>query len=333
MRLVSVHLGQGAPSLRTGRSASMVSQSPVVGVDLVRDRNMGVQVGVAGAGIAMVEPGRDHALHRHVPGTLVAGPGEQHPRLGVGERVGHRRVMRGPDRCRQRPWGERPQGRHRLGWGEGGVEPGHRHPRMGAGFRDEPVQLPRTLRRHAVLGGEPLPAHVGPHLAAHRLGPHGRRRGVLPGLQPASRVRPRTGSARCRTPSSARPSFSPVVGFRPAPNSSFICSSPTRSPGRQADPGQAGTPPGAGRLAFGGVVVGQGGVATPGRVQGRDLPGQVLIARPGRQLLQPDRHRFTSLDHRRVLLTSLSRPRRPYSDTRQAKKNLKLPPGGARLRL
>ena len=51
------------------------------------------------------------------------------------------------------------------------------------------------------------------------------------------------------------------------------------------DPGEASTDPVAGCLALGCVIVGQRHPALLGRVERGDLPGQVLIPRPGRQLV------------------------------------------------
>jgi hypothetical protein len=57
------------------------------------------------------------------------------------------------------------------------------------------------------------------------------------------------------------------------------------------DPGQPGTDPDTGRLTLCGVVACQACVAALGRIQRRDLPGQVVVPRPCRQLM--DRHRHT----------------------------------------
>jgi len=55
--------------------------------------------------------------------------------------------------------------------------------------------------------------------------------------------------------------------------------------GEAVDPGQAGPDPLAGGLAAFGVVARQTDVALLRGVQRRDLPGQVVIPRPGRQLV------------------------------------------------
>ena len=63
------------------------------------------------------------------------------------------------------------------------------------------------------------------------------------------------------------------------------------------DPGHAGADPAARHFAFGGVVRRQPDMALVGGVQRGDLPGQVVVPRPRRQLV--DRHRHT--------------PHRPYA--------------------
>ena len=52
----------------------------------------------------------------------------------------------------------------------------------------------------------------------------------------------------------------------------------------------AGTDPHPGRLAPFGVVRGEPGVSLVGRVQGSDLPGQIVITRPGGELVQAHGH-------------------------------------------
>ncbi len=48
---------------------------------------MGVQVRITGPGIAVHEPGRDHAPHRQPADTLGALPGEQGPALQIRQGV------------------------------------------------------------------------------------------------------------------------------------------------------------------------------------------------------------------------------------------------------
>ena len=64
---------------------------------------------------------------------------------------------------------------------------------------------------------------------------------------------------------------------------------------QSVDPGQAGAGPRAGGFAAGGVVRRQPDVAFVGGIQRGDLPGQVVIPRPGGQLL--DAHHHTNRRH------------------------------------
>ena len=60
--------------------------------------------------------------------------------------------------------------------------------------------------------------------------------------------------------------------------------------GQAIDPVHAGTDPHPGRLTPFGVVRRQPGVTFLGRIQRRDLPGQIVIPRPGCELVQAHRH-------------------------------------------
>ena len=86
------------------------------------------------------------------------------------------------------------------------------------------------------------------------------------------------------------------VAARPAgayrqPNSARICSAVTGSPAfRPSIPAMPGPDPHPGLLAAFGVVGGQPGVALLGRIQRRHLPGQIVIPRPGGELVHTHRH-------------------------------------------
>jgi hypothetical protein len=56
------------------------------------------------------------------------------------------------------------------------------------------------------------------------------------------------------------------------------------------DTSQPGADPHAGALTQLGVVAGERNVAFLGRIQGRDLPSQVVVPRPRRQLVDAHRH-------------------------------------------
>ena len=78
-----------------------------------------------------------------------------------------------------------------------------------------------------------------------------------------------------------------MSGCDPVPNRCFICSAVTTSPALQAvDPDEPGADPAPGRLALRRVVVGQRSAPLLRRVERSDLPGQVLVPRPRRELVQ-----------------------------------------------
>ena len=56
------------------------------------------------------------------------------------------------------------------------------------------------------------------------------------------------------------------------------------------DPGQPGADPHTGALTALGVVAGERDVAFLGRIQRRDLPGQIVVPRPRGQLVDAHRH-------------------------------------------
>jgi len=77
-------------------------------LDLVRDRDVGVQVGVPGPGVAVDEHRRDQAAGVDLPGSLMALPGVQYSVLDERQGVGHRRFVGGPDLSGQDRVGDRP---------------------------------------------------------------------------------------------------------------------------------------------------------------------------------------------------------------------------------
>ena len=82
-----------------------------IGVDvrhLVRHRNMGVQVGVTGAGIAVGERRGDESFGVDLGHPVGAGAGESRGILQPLQHVGHRRVVGGLDLFGHRQRGDRP---------------------------------------------------------------------------------------------------------------------------------------------------------------------------------------------------------------------------------
>jgi hypothetical protein len=87
---------------------------PVEGLHLVGDRDVGMEIGVAGAAVPVGERSRDETADVDLPDALWPGPGEQRVRLDERQRVLDGGLM-GPfdDGCHR--WvGDRPHGRHRL---------------------------------------------------------------------------------------------------------------------------------------------------------------------------------------------------------------------------
>jgi hypothetical protein len=88
-----VHLGGGDVGLVEDASVDGEPAS-IDGLDLVRDRHMGVQVGVAGAAVAVGERRPDEAADVDLPDPTRPQPGVEGVGFDEGERVGDRRVMR-----------------------------------------------------------------------------------------------------------------------------------------------------------------------------------------------------------------------------------------------
>ena len=129
-RVAEVLLQGGVVGLRRGNlcleqhPAVDRQPAPIEGLHLVRHRDMGVQIRVAGAAVAVGERGRDQATHVDLPDPLRPGPGEQGLLLDEAQRVVDRGLMGPFDRRRHRRFGDRPQRRHRLHRRERQVETG-----------------------------------------------------------------------------------------------------------------------------------------------------------------------------------------------------------------
>ncbi len=128
-RLVQLRQGDhGGVHRSPVQTAPFAVERPVC--DLVADDDVGVQVGVAGAGVEVIE------RRRHQPGDIdlrngtVAGgcarPGGCNLTLHERNHLRNRRMMRLTDQGLGPGVGDRPQCRGRLRDREGEVEPGHR---------------------------------------------------------------------------------------------------------------------------------------------------------------------------------------------------------------
>jgi hypothetical protein len=135
----------------------------VEGLHLVRHRHVGVQIGVAGPAVAVGERGANQAPDVDLPDPLRPGPGEQGILLDERQSVLHGSLMGPFDHSRHHRISDRPQGRHRLHWGERQIIASNclcLRPRV---FRDLSRQLPGINRLPAMRGQEELPGHLGPH--------------------------------------------------------------------------------------------------------------------------------------------------------------------------
>ena len=90
-------------------------QPPPVGrLHLVRDRDVRVQIGVAGARVAMRERDREQPARVDLLRPAGADPCVDRLALEPADDVAHRRVVRGRDLASHRRIGDRPQRRHAL---------------------------------------------------------------------------------------------------------------------------------------------------------------------------------------------------------------------------
>jgi len=116
---------------------------------LVGNRDVGVQVGVSGAAVAVGEGGRDQSLHVDLADTVGDGAAKQGELFDEGERIGDGGPMGLFDLRRDGWFGERPQRRDAFDGGEGEVVAGDRGC-LGPGvFGDRGGQFARILRRPA----------------------------------------------------------------------------------------------------------------------------------------------------------------------------------------
>ena len=135
--------------------------APVQGLDLVGHRQVGVQVRVAGAGVAVDERSRDRTAHVDLAHPVAAGAGEQRVAFEVGQGVGHRLVVGGLDLVPDCGRGDRPQRRHALGGGERQVVAGHRGRARAGVPGDRCADLTGVGRVTAVLGPKQAAGNLG----------------------------------------------------------------------------------------------------------------------------------------------------------------------------
>ena len=286
---------------------------------LVRDRDVGVQVGLARAGVAVGEGGGEHSFGVDLLHTVGAEPSEQGVALEPVERVFDRVVVRGFDRFGHLSRGQRPQGTDRLHRGEGDVVSGDGG---GLGTRvlgDPAAEFAVVERCAAEFGLEHLAGDSGADLRAdivvdRRVGGQ-TEGGVVFGERFADRLaelgdagvnpkrvaqlalsqRERGGVFLAGTvgnQSGGAPAFDGggvgVFAFAEQREHVRFGDLVARADGAQR--GQPRSHPEAGRLALRGVVVRESVASTCGGVVRSDLPDQVHVPVPGGQLVHRRGH-------------------------------------------
>jgi hypothetical protein len=216
------------------------------------------------------------------------------------------------DHSRHRRIGDRPQTRHRFHRGERQVITGHRLcPRSGV-FRDLSRQLPSIDRLPAILSQEKLTGHRGPHPRPIR-SRHRRAR------RQAGRRLDRPDASRHLEPERADDTIDDLERHTQTGHLLEVMWSEVRSlqlllpqlrqwvqtaaeqrshllgghrvaDGQAVEPVQAGTDPHPGCFTPFGVVRRQPDMTLLGRIQRRDLPGQIVITGPRCELVHAHRH-------------------------------------------
>jgi hypothetical protein len=234
--------------------------------------------------------------------------------MALDERQGvPNRGLMGPfNRGRHRRISDRPEGRHRLHRGERQVIT---RDRLGPGPRvlgDLSSQLSGIHRLPAMLGQEELTGHRGPHPCPIR----GRQRRV--GWEAGCRIDRRDASGhleperaddtiddlerRAQLGHFLEVTWSEVRPFQPllaelgqrmqttAEQRSHLLRGHRVTGGQAVDPDHAGANPHPRRLTPLGVVRRQAGMTLLGRIQGCDLPGQIVITGSSSELVDAHRH-------------------------------------------
>jgi len=149
---------------RLEQDASVDGQPASVGdgLDLIGDRDVGMQIRVAGARVAVHERGTDQAADVDLVHPARPGTGVQGGAFDEGEGLSDRGVVRTFNRCCRRRARERPQAGHALHRREGQVKPCHRARPLLRQLRDMSGQFPLIQRISSVLVTEHLQRHLGP---------------------------------------------------------------------------------------------------------------------------------------------------------------------------
>ena len=307
LQLRVVHL-RDAHHPRMQRTAIDRQPRPIQGLDLVRDSDMGVEIRIPRPRIPMRERRRDQPCDLDLPHPTMPTPREQDPLLQIPQRVRDRRVVSLLDLRRHLLRRHRPQRRHRLHRRERHVIARARNRRVPRQRRHLRRQLqPARRPPHPLLetsSGE-LVADTSPHIHRHRpttaqpvscsplTAPD---RDLLlehRGRRPHLERRPQAGRlADLRGRRVGRESSQPGLHIRmePGPEQGTHLYLRHRTPRLHLQGRQAGTDPPTRHLTLLRVVARQRRVTLLRRILRSNLPGQVVIPRPGSQLVQRRRH-------------------------------------------
>jgi hypothetical protein len=318
--LAEVLLERGVVGLRRGNIG--LEQHPPVdrqppsieGLHLVRHRHVGVQIRVPGPAVAMAEGGGNEASDVDLPDALWPGPGEQGMLLDERQSLLDRSLMGPFDHSRDRRFSDRPQGRDRLHRRERQVIACNRLGSWPRVFCDLSRQLPGIDCLPAMLGQEELPGHLGPHpcpicsrqrRVRRQAGCRVDRRDAPGDLEPErADIAVNDLERSSKTDNILEVACREVRSFQlllaelgqrvqtAAEQRSHLLGSHRVADGQAVDCVQAGADPHPGRLAAFGVVRRQPGVTFFGRIQRRDLSGQVVISGPGCELVDAHRHTY-----------------------------------------
>ena len=160
-------LQQGVVPLRRGDHGPVEhlpvqrQPGPVQSLDLVGHRDVGVQVRVPGAGVAVHERRRHEPFDVDLPDPVGAAAGEGDLPLQPRQSVLHRLPVHPLDPLRDLAGSQGPQRADTLDGGEGQVEPSHRLPTRAAHRDQVRRQLPTVAGLPAVQLGERLPTDAG----------------------------------------------------------------------------------------------------------------------------------------------------------------------------
>ena len=127
--------------LKNARPSSASHCPSSLACNLVRHRDVGMQIRIAGAGITVGERGRDQSVHLDLGDAALAAAGVGRVLLQPADRVCDGVVVGLLDDLRDLAGRDRPEGGHALDRGEGQVVAGHR----GGGLPRDSGQMTRQL--------------------------------------------------------------------------------------------------------------------------------------------------------------------------------------------